>query len=134
MARLRAGAGSGFGEKPRKNCLYIKYGDLGKKVTPEVKQVLDSDIYIEWPEGVRNEKWVDNFFVRLVGGIRGEQLFCGSCQNPGSGRRISRGDRLTMRSWLEKPPQKSMVDVSVSSQATKAEWYYLTNLKLESDT
>ena len=57
-----------------KTVFYVKYGDLGDKVTPEVKQVLDSDIYIEWPEGVRNQKCVDHFFDRLVGGIRGEQI------------------------------------------------------------
>ena len=51
--------------------MYVKFGDLGNGITPEVKQVLDSEIYIEWPEGVRNEKWVDHFFERLVGGIRG---------------------------------------------------------------
>ena len=62
-----------------KKVFYIKLGDLGEKVTPEVKQVLDSEIYIEWPEGVRNQKWVDHFFDRLVGGIRGEQI-CGGCQ------------------------------------------------------
>ena len=52
---------------------------LGDDITPEVKQVLDGEIYLEWPEGVRNQKWVDHFFDRLVGGIRGEQI-CGGCQ------------------------------------------------------
>ena len=41
---------------------YVKFGDL----TSEVKQVLDSEIYIEWPEGVRSEKWVDHFFEHLL--------------------------------------------------------------------
>ena len=62
-----------------KTVFYLKFGDLGKLLTPEVKQVLDSEIYIEWPEDVRNEKLVDKFFERLVGGIRGEQI-CGGRQ------------------------------------------------------
>ena len=65
-----------------KSVFYIKYGDIGNEVTPEVKQVLDSDIYIEWPEGVRNQKWVDYFFDRLVGRIRGEQM-CARCSSIG---------------------------------------------------
>ena len=55
---------------------YVKYGDIDDRVTPEVKQVLDSEIYIEWPEGVCSQKLVDHFFERLVGAIRGEQLCC----------------------------------------------------------
>ena len=70
-----------------KTVFYVKFGDLGDDITPEVKQVLDSEIYIEWPEGVRNEKWVDHFFERLVGGIRGEQICFGChCFKPSSRR------------------------------------------------
>ena len=50
-----------------KTVFYVKYGDLGDNITPEVKQVLDSGIYIEWPECLRNQKW---FFNRFVGGIK----------------------------------------------------------------
>ena len=56
-----------------KTVFYVKLCDLGDDITPGVKQVPDNEIYIEWPEGVRNEKWVDHFFERLVGGIRGKQ-------------------------------------------------------------
>ena len=55
-----------------KQVFYVIYGNVGDAITPEVKQVLDSEIYIKWPEGVRNQQWVDQFFERLVGGIRGE--------------------------------------------------------------
>ena len=81
-----------------KTVFYVKFGDIGKDITPEVKQVLDSEIYIEWPEGVRNEKWVDRFFERLVGGIRGEQI-CGACQcfKPSSRRMIAMDDLVPLR-------------------------------------
>ena len=76
-----------------KTVFYVIYHDLGKILKPDVKQVLDSEIYIEWPEGVRNKKWIDNFFERLVGGIRGEQI-CGGvqCFKPSSRHMMTRID------------------------------------------
>ena len=71
-----------------KTVFYVKLGDLGDDVTPEVKQVLDSEIYIEWPDDVCSAQWVDRFFERLVGAIRDEQV-CGDC----CGRR-------TFHAWL----------------------------------
>ena len=62
-----------------KQVFYVIYGNVGDAITPEDKQVLDSEIYIKWPEGVRNQQWVDQFFERLVGGIRGKEI-CGGCQ------------------------------------------------------
>ena len=49
---------------------YVKFGDIGSKITPEVKQVFDSQIYVEWPKTVSAQKTVDHFFDRLVSGIR----------------------------------------------------------------
>ena len=77
MAHLRVGARTGYGKVPRQTVFYVIYHDLGNILKPDVKQVLDSEIYIEWPEGVRSQKWVDQFFERLVGTIRGEQIFGG---------------------------------------------------------
>ena len=60
-----------------KRILYIKYGYLGTSIPADIRQVLDSNIYIDWPDNVDDADKRRVFFEKLIGAIRGEQL-CGS--------------------------------------------------------
>ena len=58
---------------------YIKLGNINDiKLKPEIKEVLSRQIYLKWPEGVRDATKIDRFYERLVSGIRGHEL-CASC-------------------------------------------------------
>ena len=50
---------------------FIKYGLATDQISVSV-------IYMEWPEGVPNQNFVDDLLNRLVGEIRGEQI-CFGC-------------------------------------------------------
>ena len=63
--------------RPRK-IFYVTIGDLGDQITPEVKDILDSNLYLEWPEDLDNEAECERFFDKLAQRIRGEQS-CGTC-------------------------------------------------------